>query len=202
MTRYQQVLTFNVTVTTDTDSGGSAWPDDYAGRVLSHVREFDADGVRVWADWPETSARSELPDVNREKLIELAQWAAAEHAKAELGLPSEWDQGQWLINGVRVPGDGWQCGTACCIAGKTVLDDGWRPDFGELASRGESTGRIVKVDEDGGGNVYAYTEDTAREILALNMEQANALFHGSNDLRMVLDVIRRILHGDSFGDND
>lgn len=60
--------------------------------------------------------------VNTERLVSIGRWAIGEERKRRAGLPSEWDQMHWLS---RSP----HCGTACCIAGRVVLEDGGVPLF-------------------------------------------------------------------------
>lgn len=161
--------------------------------------------------------RVETPGtVNRPKLIKLAQWAAAEHAKQELGLPSEWNQGSWLRLDEGLGDDpnvpkavvaGKTCGTAACMAGKVALDAGGVPvvvtDGGvdirlddERAQDdlyfGIDFSRVFIGDADDPVNV----SDFAAEELGLNSSQASLLFAGDNTLADVLRVIKDILVGD------
>jgi hypothetical protein len=134
----------------------------------------------------------EIPGPNRQRLIDLAVWVAGEHAKKELGLPSEWDQGAWLKrqDGVN------DCGTTCCVAGKVALDDGAKPvpDYGisgEWADlrEGEDSSLVILPGSDESVNVRDY----AQKALGLTDAQASLLFEGNNDLDDVLNVIRDLL---------
>lgn len=100
----------------------------------------------------------EKPDIPR--LHRLVDWAAAEDAK---GLYGEWDQTVYI------------CNSTCCVAGKTVLEEG-----GTYASMG-------LVTRPGGARVFVDT--WASQILGLNSSEAGALFHGSN----TVDDLRRIV---------
>lgn len=123
---------------------------------------------------------------NTERLLELGRWAIAEDAKQRAGLPSEWDQGKWFS---RASG----CGTACCMAGKVVLDDGGYPIF----RNGELSGiRALMPD---GSNVFA--DDYAAVALDLPFIESeegsgswrdDALFNASNSLDDVLRIIAEL----------
>lgn len=146
--------------------------------------------------------------VNRPKLIKLAQWAAGEHAKQQLGLPSEWDQASWLKAvpgleaGPAVEVEGTACGTSCCMAGKVALDAGAVPaiftDDGyvpfddprsvEALYQGIDFGHVVLPD-----GTDADVADFAQRELGITDHQAGRLFSGQNDLDTVLTVIRQIL---------
>lgn len=194
--RTRQTFTVDFTITVNGEYERAA---DHLYAAVDAMREM---GGVVSVDHDITyrgpSETLTLPEPNRDALIALAQWAAAEHAKKELGLPSEWDQSQWLRKGVHVPGDGWTCGTSACLAGKTVLDAGWLPAFGEFYGDGESTGMIVRVDEDGEEITRSHAEEEAQKILGLNSRQAGALFSGDNDLARVLEVISNLLNNPEY----
>lgn len=142
------------------------------------------------------TATTPQPDVKR--LIHLAEWAAAQEARRRLDLPSEWDQNHWLLNLGEVLTEVAPCGTACCIAGKVTLEDGWLPnaavDSPENWTISESEDYVIKVDKSGKPVGDArYVPEVAQEILGLTDDQANRLFDGDNDLDDVLDVIVEIL---------
>lgn len=132
----------------------------------------------------------EVPDpVDRDKLIEVVKWAAGEDAKQKLGLPSEWEQGYWLSyrgEGTGIGANGF-CGTACCIAGKVALDDGWRPPPELSAWRGNVGATVIKNDE------VRSVGPLAREILGLTENQADRLFSGDNTYEDVIRIAREIL---------
>lgn len=127
-------------------------------------------------------------------LDNLLEWAEAEHAKQLAGKPSEWDQGHWAVDVARynawmgtnipVPVD---CGTACCLAGKTVAWMG---------------GKFLVNDEDGAAS-YAkmpsgeivMVEALAEQTLGLTSAQADALFDGDNKIENVRYVVQQIKDG-------
>jgi hypothetical protein len=172
--------TFQVTITTK--------GDERPGRTLRRALTTQADIINT--NVQSTTPAEEVPGPNRKRLIELAVWVAGEHAKQELGLPSEWNQGQWLL---RRRGAN-SCGTACCIAGKVALADGAIPVYD---TRGDWSTQV-----DGRSTALAYfpsldaerpVDDYAREALGLTQSEASQLFEGSNDLERMLELIRGFL---------
>lgn len=107
-------------------------------------------------------------------LLKQLEWATAEHEKELRGEDSEWNQGNW-------------CGTACCIAGHTVLDTGWTFEtFGD----GEYTSFAVK------GSEVKNVEAIAREALGLTEDQCSELFSGSNDIEDLWTIAAGISDGE------
>lgn len=132
-----------------------------------------------------------------DELDALLFWATEEAAKQAEGKPSEWDQKHWAavdwvakMVGVTVPVD---CGTACCFAGKAVARAGGKflisPSSG-VAFHAELNGRRVNV------------SDTAREILGITEDQADALFHSGNKLEDLERIVQAIKEGDPRPDYD
>lgn len=149
-----------------------------------------------------------LPKINTKKLIEVAEWVGAQHARQQLGLVSEWNQGSWLmkiddLTEVKVG----SCGTACCVGGKVALDAGWIPESAVVSGMvvpagggawmdGDTEEWVVKIDEQGcqvgeSRNV----EDLAAELLGLTYNEQVVLFNGDNDFADVMTAIHRILSG-------
>jgi hypothetical protein len=146
--------------------------------------------------------------INTAKLVDLYVWALKQHRRKEAGLPSEWNQSAWLTRRAESPltvmGG---CGTACCFAGKTVLDAGYVPVYydGDYhlgwngAEDGDDTEYVINVEKFLLGeedmdteDAKRSTEDVAREILGLNYDEAWALFTGDNnieDARRVISVL-------------
>lgn len=132
----------------------------------------------------------------RNALIDMAEWAGAQNARMELGLPSEWNQAAWVseAEGVGVAG---HCGTAACLAGYHVLSRGWKPyryDDGDLSNMSVSHPLVEAAEPD--QEAYRDVEDLATRLLDLTLEEADRLFHGDNNLEAVLDAIRDLLDDD------
>lgn len=121
------------------------------------------------------------------RLVELAEWAAAQDARRRLGLPSEWDQGSWLIHDRAGVGLAGFCGTAACIAGKVALEDGAFPMRNVIEGFTWSDG-VVFAD-----GTEVVIEDYARDALLLDYEEADELFRGDNNLEDVLEVVARLI---------
>lgn len=132
----------------------------------------------------------------RQRLINLAVWAAGEKAKQDLGLPSEWDQSDWMKQK--------SCGTSCCIAGKVALDAGATPvlfdDDLEEVSPEEALGLWTEDYEHDVTDVRipglphrVPIREYARQVLDLNEREASRLFFGGNGLYDVIEAIRVVL---------
>lgn len=124
-----------------------------------------------------------MPDMDR--LEALYAWAAEQDALRRAGLPSHWDQGNWIVWGT-------DCGTACCIAGKVALEDGGQP----LDRSGALSEFVILMD----GEVTEI-DAHAERVLGLTRDQASALFEGDNDLadlRVVIDAVGRGVDGDEL----
>jgi len=170
--------TLNVVVTTETDR-----PRELVEELLDGHRHV------VTARVDPVTAATEVPVPNKQRLIDLATWAAGEHAKKELGLPSEWDQGHWLKRDRDL-----SCGTTCCIAGKVALDDGGVPDGGWHSWEDTHDGDVSGVLRFPDGQLDS-ASGHARRALGLTFHQADRLFDGDNGLTDVLAVIGALLNG-------
>lgn len=62
--------------------------------------------------------------IDFERIDALIAWAQREYEKSLQGLPSEWDQTNWVVPEQDRDDAVEGCGTACCMAGKVGLDDG------------------------------------------------------------------------------
>lgn len=124
---------------------------------------------------------------NRERLIALTLWAAGEQIKQKMGLPSEWDQADWLTRSRQAD----SCGTVCCLAGRVVLEDGGAPagDDGQWAdaTEGYATGLAIVNGQ------TVNVEEYAQHALGLNDSQAARLFSISNDLDDVIHIVGDLL---------
>lgn len=104
--------------------------------------------------------------------------------------PERWDQGAWwdLPGDATVdaePGVDWTCGTTACLAGWTVIHEGYRPHDGDWENqvRHPVTDAAVPVDE------------TAARLLGLNADRADYLFADSNTLRDLWEFAARFTDG-------
>lgn len=139
---------------------------------------------------------------NTERLLEVGRWAIAEQKKKDQGLPSEWDQAHWLAQGAA-----YHCETACCIAGRVVLQDGGVPkwELGNDGIAGRLTARFTGFAELDGTEVHV--ENYAAETLGITADDrddeladflderfgedilATHLFDPDNDITHVLAII-------------
>lgn len=133
-------------------------------------------------------------------LTRLLAWAEGEDAKRKAGLPSEWDQGNWIA----IPAytgypdsiapaveavANMSCGTSCCLAGKVALDAGAVPSVIDDDGEPYITGSLVDLPN---GETQVDVPTFAQEVLGLNQDQRGALFGGSNtieDLRVLIPAI-------------
>jgi hypothetical protein len=147
---------------------------------------------------------------NRKRLVELATWLGGEHAKDELGLPSEWNQGSWLGvrsgDGVAAPSDA-VCSTTACAAGHIALSDG--ATFAVFVDDNWEDRQPVDVDSLVGQEIeglrldgdraylpdgsLVHVRDYAKEQLGLTDQQATTLFDGANDFNSMMNIIRNLL---------
>ncbi len=113
---------------------------------------------------------------NREALLDALAWARHQEELRLAGERSEWDQTDWI----KVT----SCGTSCCIAGRVVLTNGWKPiDSG-------SSGMIANE-----YGVFREVDDVARELLGITHEEAYYLFLAENTLADVEEIIEGLIDG-------
>lgn len=134
---------------------------------------------------------------NIEKLDELVAWATMEDVKRRAGLASEWDQGLFVSVTPAPDQVLAHCGTACCMAGKTVIDAGAMPliDLTDFNTDDDDypVETLWAVYADG---TEVGIESEAQRLLDINHAQAYQLFHGGNNLKHVIDVVNKIKAGD------
>lgn len=149
--------------------------------------------IDVKADVAELLAERDGPNVPA--LIDLAEWLGAQNARQRLGLPSEWNQSDWLVprDGVALGG---HCGTAGCAAGYIVVTHlgatPLRTDDGNVRPLVElPTGEIQS---DGSREPIRWSvDDAARTYLGLDHDQAYALFAAGNTFGTMMDRIRGLI---------
>lgn len=126
---------------------------------------------------------------NTERLVALGIWAINQDTRKKLGLPSEWNQENWLTKQPSASA----CGTACCMAGKVALEDGGVPivnsfddtDAWANVRAGFTSGRVRLPSGD-----WDFVEDHARNALGLTDGQAARLFAGGNDVHTVVQLVK------------
>jgi hypothetical protein len=146
--------------------------------------------------------------VDTPRLRKTLEWALSEHRKAERGEPSEWNQEEWLgtlraatwnrlfTDTDMSPGEtdraveqlnlSTACGTACCLAGKIVLDAGMQP-----ASATGSDGHVVTA-----SGVERSVPTVALELLGGDPEEVTRLFRGDNTIRDLYRIAGELTGGD------
>ncbi len=117
---------------------------------------------------------------NTERLLELKAWVRREWEKKESGQESEWDQSTWASRT--------GCGTACCVAGKAALLDGWQPEFAD------EPGVNYTIIFAKGGRTWP-VDDIAQDVLGLTDEEADDLFEVSNSVEQIERMIDLIVAG-------
>lgn len=135
-----------------------------------------------------------MSEINVPLLRKTLDWAHEEWQKHLRGEISEWQQGTWMINTADLYEHsekvyaafraGQACGTACCIAGKVALDDGWHTTYAGL-----------------GGRIYRDGESRSAffvgaELLGLDEDQATELFSGSNTIYNLYAVAGALTNGE------
>jgi hypothetical protein len=146
--------------------------------------------------------RGKIMTVDVPLLRKTLEWAYTEWQKHLQGKPSEWNQCNWIgpareaRNNIVLDDDelvaeavrtGEICGTACCIAGKIVIDDGWSvpsPYYG-------TGGSVVRK-----GNRKEHVIDVAAELLGISETNANALFYGSNTIYDLYRIASELTDGE------
>lgn len=144
------------------------------------------------------------PTLNVDLLTEILKWAGKEHVGmtdyfAKKGLP-EWEQAYWareVRNGV--------CKTSCCLAGAAVSESGYVlvierehnananwSDPNDIWADYCAPAIPDGTDKDGKPK-YTYNPDqmvrierTAQEVLGIDLQEAEALFEGDNNLADVV----------------
>jgi hypothetical protein len=116
-------------------------------------------------------------------LRKMADWAYGEWLKSERGEQSEWNQAIYI-------GEDENCGTVCCIAGKTALEvsslrvEGFNYDGGPG----------IVGDYDGGYDLSI--REIASRALGLNYMEAGVLFSGGNTISDVYAIMNVITNGE------
>lgn len=181
MAKYTQSITLNVVRRDGTD--------------IYTIREAVAAMpgiVSAQIDWDRFEAPEQLAEPNRDKLIEVAQWVGAQESLRLLGLPSEWDQSNYVNDREGVAVNGF-CGTAACVAGKVALDAGYKPirtESGSLVHYGRVS--LDPVDDQDGESA----RDVAKRILQLSELEADRLFSGGNTYGDVMRIIGELIGAD------
>jgi hypothetical protein len=98
--------------------------------------------------------------------------------------PEDWSQEEWLVGRTKA-----SCGTAGCLAGRVVLQDGWSP---LLELRG---GQVCRTVVDDAGNAQR-VRTLARDLLDLTDAQATVLFYGRNNLLDLWLIAEYLTYGD------
>lgn len=111
-------------------------------------------------------------------LRKIVEWVEEQDALPE--AVREWDQASWY----QEHGE-FSCGTTMCVAGKVVIDAGWKP---------------VDVDEDEDGTTSECTkdgqqsliQDVAADLLGIDEDDAYSLFHLTNTAQDIRQRAERI----------
>ena len=115
-------------------------------------------------------------------LRKMVEWV---EEQAQLTENREWYQADWIVApseylGLADEAENW-CGTACCVAGKVALMDGWKPAF--------FSGLATTVTKDG---EYREVKEVAAELLGIPDYGVHPLFDGNNtaaDIRRIAEEI-------------
>lgn len=121
------------------------------------------------------------PTLNIPLLRKVVEWVEEQETLTYDQDGREWDQGVWFRQ--IEDRNGW-CQTLCCVAGKTALIEGWKPDFGPFDS-------IMTSFVERGGE-RAEVSDVAAKALGLTTSEANDLFRGFNGPDSVRLIAERI----------
>ncbi len=123
-----------------------------------------------------------MPEINvplLEQTLAQIEHVAAETPDDGLG----WDQ------------TAWRCQTGMCFAGWAITLTGGRWWLNEVTEENEDDGAILYA-EDGDENVFfedgmrlVGARSRATRILGLDWEQASALFHPTNNLRVLRQMV-------------
>lgn len=122
-------------------------------------------------------------------LRKVVEWVEAEAKRTE---DREWYQATWLVPGKEAATDFSQqvdfCDTACCVAGKVALLEGWTPEtYHDNISEGSRfTSNVLK------GGEKRHVGHVASDALGLTDSEADRLFMASNtveDIRAIAEEI-------------
>ncbi len=123
-------------------------------------------------------------------LRKLVEWVETEAKRTEA---REWYQATWLAPGNEARIDFGQeidfCDTACCVAGKVALLEGWKPETysnRDMSNNPGFTGNVIK------GGVTKHASHVARDALGLTNDQSDRLFEAVNtaeDIRAIAEEI-------------
>lgn len=130
---------------------------------------------------PIEDASIDRPEVNVPLLRKTVEWATDQWRKAQRGEASEWTQKFYFVKRQRL-----DCGTACCIAGKVVLDAGYEPAYED----GDVTAWAV------GDGEERPAGEIARELLGLSMFQGERLFWEDNSIHDIWRIAEEISGGE------
>lgn len=155
------------------------WTIPYMVEKYEEIKEDERQGWSI----------PHLPVLNVTLLRDVVQWArASQEAKKESGwqgLAEVQVNGYATVDGeplvMEWQQDTWNCGTACCIAGAAGLAIGAKYD--------DDTGAALLGDRQVGWF------SLGAEALGLADFEADALFHGGNDLEDVEAVAEAIAEG-------
>lgn len=120
-------------------------------------------------------------------LRKMVEWVESEAKRTE---GREWYQETWMSPGQEAEADFNQqidfCDTACCVAGKVALLEGWRPQTYNGDPNSGFTGNVIK------GGETRHASHVARDVLGLTEDQADDLFEACNtaeDIRAIAEEI-------------
>lgn len=124
-------------------------------------------------------------------LRKTLEWATAEWRKQAAGLASEWEQGHFVKKVAGV-----DCGTACCLAGKIVLDAGYLPVY-EMATWADPVFEcdVTSWVRDSEGKQW-HCEDAAMKLLRMHRQDAERLFSGNNGVHDIWRIAEDITDGE------
>lgn len=120
-------------------------------------------------------------------LRKIVEWVETEAKRTE---DREWYQATWMSPGneaqVDFSGQIHFCDTACCVAGKVALLEGWRPQTYNGDNSSGFTGNVIKGDE------TMHTSAVAQNALGLTQDQADDLFEATNDAEDIRAIAEKI----------
>lgn len=137
---------------------------------------------------------AKLPTVNTKMFLEIWDWL--EHPKE---TDPTWYQEDWMRS-FTVQGEGNYCGTSCCVAGYTLLEE-TEMVFDHIArqkmpvpirSVESPDGVITNPIHDERGPIAEFAR-MAGHKLGLTIYEANMLFHENNTKERIREVLNAIL---------